>query len=117
MFYNTNDWYNHNNRITVTINEDGSITIENLTNSIAYYLANYLDTPKSVIADLLDWDAPLAIEFQLIEQTSGLMHFNDGTTDVSRTFNSLDVDNGTILIKFLQDKIEYYFYSLFFILQ
>ena len=107
LFYE-GDWYNHSNRASVTTNEDGSISIENTTTSTAYYLANLNNTTKSSIDDLLDWDAPLAIEFELISTTGGLVQIHDGVTDASRSFSSLYVSEGVILIKFLQNRIEYY---------
>ena len=105
LFYNNHEeWYNPSSRITVTENTDGSTTLTNNSGSQGFYLANYPNTPKTNTSELLDWDSPLIIEFTILNTNNGVIQLYDGTTTTELT----ELTEGTILIKFLNNKIEYY---------
>ena len=81
-------WYNHNNRITVNENGDGSTTIKgNTSNSQCFYIAPL--NPASAIGDTISWVLPVAVEFDVIDfknfDTQTVLQIYDGPNNITRS--------------------------------
>ena len=95
-------WYNHQNRITVTSNSDGSTTIKgNTPNTQCFYLAPLI--PVSVIGGTISWTLPFTVEFDVINfkdfDTPTVFQIYDGTTTINRNLRNWDCKNKHVRVE------------------
>ena len=87
------DWqYPKNLKVSVT---DKGTVLSNNGDGNAFYTVNKPSTSKNDANDLIEWDAPYAVEFDLVSNSGSSILITDGENGSSRTFEQLGANNNS----------------------
>lgn len=104
----SSDWFYHKGSLKVSVTSKGTVLTNNGENN-AFYSVNMPSTSMDNSEDLMDWDAPYTINFDLVSDEGGAIQITDGVNSTSRTFEKLGAENNSH-IKIVNDgnTINYY---------
>lgn len=104
----SSDWHFLKN-LNVSVTDKGT-TLVNKGDGNAFYTVNKPSTSMGNLTDLVEWDAPYTIEFDLVscDNGSGIL-ITDGDNGISKTFEQLGVKSNSH-IKIVNDgsAVNYY---------
>lgn len=87
------DWqYPKNLKVSVT---DKGTVLSNNGDGNAFYTVNKPSTSKNDANDLIEWNAPYAVEFDLVSNSGSSILITDGENGSSRTFEQLGANNNS----------------------
>lgn len=90
------DWYD----VAMNVSRDsvGTTLINAYADeSTAYHFANMPGTPSKSFDDVLDWDSPFTVEFDIISSNndSNFIQLYDGSKEVRKAFSQLKIVDGS----------------------
>ncbi|WP_458456074.1 Ig-like domain-containing protein [Methanobrevibacter sp.] len=93
-----NEWYYVSSRFNIErTNEYTSLT--NISSENGLYCANKVNTSKSNYEDVKEWYNPFHIAFEVVDYYGTVyLQFYDGTTTARRSFDSLNITNGSQVV-------------------
>lgn len=91
---NSSDWH-FLKSLKVSVTDKGT-TLVNKGEGNTFYTVNKPSTSMENLTDLIEWDAPYTIEFDLIscDNSSGIL-ITDGVNGISKTFEQLGVTSNS----------------------
>lgn len=92
----SSEWYD----VGLTVHRDSAGTnISNpaLSNSSAFHIANKPNTPSKSFSNMLDWDSPFTVEFDVISSNnnSNIIQLYDGDNELRKSFSQLKIVDGS----------------------